>query len=46
MSNGRKNLNTLKEQPKKMYQVMFHTKYPENFRACLRSAQFFKVRTP
>jgi hypothetical protein len=23
--------------------VIFHTKYPQNFRAPLRSAQFFKV---
>ena len=26
--------------------VIFHTKYPKNFRASLRSAQFFKVRPP
>ena len=26
--------------------VIFHTKYPNNFRASLRSAQFFKVRPP
>ena len=26
--------------------VIFHTKYPKNFRASLRSAQFFKVRSP
>jgi hypothetical protein len=26
--------------------VIFHTKYPKNFRATLRSAQFFKVRPP
>jgi hypothetical protein len=26
--------------------VIFHTKYPNNFRASLRSAQFFKVRSP
>jgi hypothetical protein len=24
--------------------VIFHTKYPTNFRASLRSAQFFQVR--
>ena len=24
--------------------VIFHTKYPKNLRASLRSAQFFKVR--
>jgi hypothetical protein len=24
--------------------VIYHTKYPNNFRASLRSAQFFKVR--
>jgi hypothetical protein len=24
--------------------VIFHTKYPKNFRSSLRSAQFFKVR--
>jgi CTP-dependent riboflavin kinase len=24
--------------------VIFHTKYPNNFRASLRSAQFFKVK--
>ena len=26
--------------------VIFHTKYPKNFRASLRSAQFFYVRPP
>ena len=26
--------------------VIFHTKYPKNVRASLRSAQFFKVRPP
>ena len=26
--------------------VIFHTKYPKNFRASLHSAQFFKVRPP
>ena len=26
--------------------VFFHTKYPKNVRASLRSAQFFKVRPP
>ena len=26
--------------------VIFHTKYPNNFRASLRSAQLFKVRFP
>jgi hypothetical protein len=26
--------------------VIFHTKYPQNFRASLRSAQFFQVRPP
>ena len=26
--------------------VIFHAKYPKNFRASLRSAQFFKVRPP
>jgi hypothetical protein len=26
--------------------VIFHTKYPKNFRASLRSAQFFLVRPP
>ena len=26
--------------------VIFHTKYPNNFRASLRSAQFFKLRPP
>jgi len=26
--------------------VIFHTKYPKNFRASLRSAQFFKGRSP
>ena len=26
--------------------VIFHTKYPKNSRASLRSAQFFKVRPP
>jgi hypothetical protein len=26
--------------------VIFHTKYPKNFRASLRSAQFFQVRPP
>ena len=26
--------------------VIFHTKYPNNFRASLRSAQFFKVPPP
>jgi hypothetical protein len=26
--------------------VIFHTKYPNNFRASLRPAQFFKVRPP
>ena len=26
--------------------VIFHTKYPNNFRTSLRSAQFFKVRPP
>jgi hypothetical protein len=26
--------------------VIFHTKYPKNFRFSLRSAQFFKVRPP
>ena len=26
--------------------VIFHTKYPQNVRASLRSAQFFKVRPP
>ena len=26
--------------------VIFHTKYPNNFRAYLRSAQFFYVRAP
>ena len=26
--------------------VIFHTKYPKNFRASIRSAQFFKVRPP
>jgi hypothetical protein len=25
---------------------IFHTKYPKNVRASLRSAQFFKVRPP
>ena len=26
--------------------VIFHTKYPTNFRASLRSAKFFEVRPP
>jgi hypothetical protein len=26
--------------------VIFHTKYPNNFRASLRSVQFFQVRPP
>jgi hypothetical protein len=26
--------------------VIFHTKYPNNFRASFRSAQFFQVRPP
>jgi hypothetical protein len=26
--------------------VIFHTKYPKNFRASLRSTQFFEVRPP
>ena len=26
--------------------VIFHTKYPKNVRASLRSAQFFQVRPP
>ena len=26
--------------------VFFHTKYPNNFRASLRSAQYFKVSPP
>ena len=26
--------------------VIFHAKYPQHFRASLRSAQFFKVRSP